>query len=76
MIRRLIRTLTTTLESKIQKEQEIVRNRFTQEQESTPEYIIDPDDKGSPLGEFGYRVKGPEPTRYGDWERKGRVSDF
>jgi hypothetical protein len=20
--------------------------------------------------------KGPEPTRYGDWERSGRVSDF
>ena len=20
--------------------------------------------------------KGPEPTRYGDWEDKGRVSDF
>jgi hypothetical protein len=20
--------------------------------------------------------KGPEPTRYGDWERKGIVSDF
>ncbi len=20
--------------------------------------------------------KGPEPTRYGDWERKGVVSDF
>ena len=20
--------------------------------------------------------KGPEPTRYGDWEVKGRVSDF
>ncbi|TCH97216.1 DUF1674 domain-containing protein [Roseococcus sp. SYP-B2431] len=20
--------------------------------------------------------KGPEPTRYNDWERKGRVSDF
>jgi len=20
--------------------------------------------------------KGPEPTRYGDWERNGRVSDF
>lgn len=20
--------------------------------------------------------KGAEPTRYGDWERKGRVSDF
>ena len=21
-------------------------------------------------------TKGPEPTRYGDWERNGRVSDF
>jgi hypothetical protein len=20
--------------------------------------------------------RGPEPTRYGDWERQGRVSDF
>ncbi len=20
--------------------------------------------------------EGPEPTRFGDWERKGRVSDF
>ena len=20
--------------------------------------------------------KGPEPTRYGDWERKGRCTDF
>ena len=26
-------------------------------------------------GEIGGPV-GPEPTRYGDWERKGRVSDF
>ncbi len=25
--------------------------------------------------EFG-GPKGPEPTRYGDWERNGRVSDF
>ena len=28
-----------------------------------------------PKGEHG-GPKGPEPTRYGDWERKGRVSDF
>jgi hypothetical protein len=21
-------------------------------------------------------VEGPEPTRYGDWQHKGRVSDF
>ena len=26
--------------------------------------------------EFGFKVKGPEPTRYGDWERKGRCTDF
>ncbi|XP_014276655.1 succinate dehydrogenase assembly factor 4, mitochondrial [Halyomorpha halys] len=26
-------------------------------------------------GEVGGPI-GPEPTRYGDWERKGRVSDF
>ena len=25
--------------------------------------------------EFGGQ-KGPEPTRYGDWEKAGRVSDF
>ena len=23
-----------------------------------------------------YGSKGPEPTRYGDWEQKGRCSDF
>lgn len=26
-------------------------------------------------GELG-GPKGPEPTRYGDWEKNGRVSDF
>lgn len=26
-------------------------------------------------GEIG-GPRGPEPTRYGDWERKGRCSDF
>ena len=26
-------------------------------------------------GEIGGPT-GPEPTRYGDWERKGRVTDF
>jgi hypothetical protein len=28
----------------------------------------DPDETGGP--------KGPEPTRFGDWERKGRCIDF
>lgn len=37
---------------------------------------------GDPPGDPPVRMKeiggpsGPEPTRYGDWERKGRVSDF
>jgi hypothetical protein len=75
-MRRVISSVTSTLESKVQMEQEVVRNRFSKELESTPQYEIDPEDLGSPLGEFGFRVKGPEPTRYGDWERKGRVSDF
>ena len=30
--------------------------------------IAAPPERGGP--------KGPEPTRYGDWERKGRCSDF
>ncbi len=28
-----------------------------------------------PVPEIG-GPKGPEPTRFGDWERKGRCSDF
>lgn len=28
-----------------------------------------------PVKEFGGR-DGPEPTRYGDWEKKGIISDF
>lgn len=37
---------------------------------------------GDPPSEAPTRMReiggpaGPEPTRYGDWERKGRVSDF
>lgn len=34
-----------------------------------------PDDTNPKTGEVG-GPKGPEPTRYGDWERKGRVIDF
>ena len=34
-----------------------------------------PDDVNPNTGEQGGPT-GPEPTRYGDWERKGRVSDF
>ncbi|XP_063431240.1 succinate dehydrogenase assembly factor 4, mitochondrial-like [Mytilus trossulus] len=34
-----------------------------------------PDDTNPATGEIG-GPRGPEPTRYGDWERKGRVTDF
>ncbi|KAL1497011.1 hypothetical protein ABEB36_008043 [Hypothenemus hampei] len=34
-----------------------------------------PDNTNPHTGEIG-GPRGPEPTRYGDWERKGRVSDF
>jgi len=33
-----------------------------------PESLPPPPETGGP--------KGPEPTRYGDWEQKGRCSDF
>ena len=42
------------------------------EKEPLPEW---PDGVNPATGEKG-GPKGPEPTRYGDWERKGRVSDF
>ena len=31
--------------------------------------------KRQPLGEVD-GPKGPEPTRYGDWQQKGRTTDF
>lgn len=43
-----------------------------QEQEPLPEH---PGGVNPKTGEVG-GPKGPEPTRYGDWERKGRVTDF
>lgn len=51
-----------------------------------PEHASHPDQEKEPLESFPNNInpktgekggpKGPEPTRYGDWERKGRVSDF
>jgi len=30
----------------------------------------------TPVREIGGRSDGPEPTRYGDWEKNGRCIDF
>jgi hypothetical protein len=38
-------------------------------------YAPFPDARNPITGEIG-GPRGPEPTRYGDWERKGRLSDF
>jgi len=38
-------------------------------------YAPFPDATNPVTGEIGGPL-GPEPTRYGDWERKGRCSDF
>ena len=35
----------------------------------------DDDQRNKETGEIG-GPRGPEPTRYGDWERNGRCSDF
>lgn len=35
---------------------------------AAPKKPAQPDETGGP--------KGPEPTRYGDWERRGRCVDF
>lgn len=46
----------------------------TEEVKKDP-YAKFPDATNPETGEIGGPL-GPEPTRYGDWERKGRCSDF
>ena len=43
--------------------------------EANDPYVPFPDATNPKTGEIG-GPRGPEPTRYGDWERKGRVIDF
>ncbi len=35
-----------------------------------------PEPVAAPVREIGGRRDGPEPTRYGDWEKNGRCIDF
>jgi len=51
---------------------EITGKHPYEEKEPLPPW---PDSTNPHTGEVG-GPKGPEPTRYGDWERKGRVTDF
>ena len=46
-------------------------NKIVQNSDNLPKKAVD--------GEMPLEVngpKGPEPTRYGDWEQKGRCTDF
>ena len=47
----------------------------SEESEEKDPFARFPDDTNPETGEIGGPT-GPEPTRYGDWERKGRVTDF
>lgn len=77
MLKQLLkRCLSVSIEEQIIADQARVKQRLESELKKSEPVEIDPNDTGSPLGEYGYRVRGPEPTRYGDWERKGRVTDF
>ena len=43
--------------------------------ESAAESALDDNETATKVAEIG-GPKGPEPTRYGDWERGGRAIDF
>lgn len=58
-------------DSQVQEDNDQMIKGPTEEDPYTPF----PDDINPITGERG-GPKGPEPTRYGDWERKGRCIDF
>lgn len=58
-------------QQKLEKQQ-----RFSADSSITPAPAVQPDGATAlPAPEVG-GPKGPEPTRYGDWERRGRCIDF
>lgn len=52
-----------------QESEEIVDDQEDENEEDTGEFV------NKDTGEVG-GPRGPEPTRYGDWERNGRCYDF
>jgi len=57
-----------------QEEQESMKQELEDEKKREEEAAKERE-KEKLTGERG-GPKGPEPTRFGDWERSGRVSDF
>ena len=45
------------------------------EENKVKQQPVDPTREGM-QPQYGYKPKGPEPTRYGDWEVKGKCVDF
>jgi hypothetical protein len=70
---------TSKLQQKVEEEilelTEKSRDKKTTTNESKSSGSSSSDGDGSMSKELG-GPKGPEPTRYGDWERGGRCSDF
>ncbi|CAA3032967.1 Hypothetical predicted protein [Olea europaea subsp. europaea] len=81
------RTICTTIQLMQIQQQEKKEPSVSEINEKTQNKIEDEKkfDSKEEDGDEGYRNKvtgeiggprGPEPTRYGDWEKKGRCSDF
>mmetsp|Transcript_27997 Transcript_27997/g.67695 ORF Transcript_27997/g.67695 Transcript_27997/m.67695 type:complete len:145 (+) Transcript_27997:32-466(+) len=49
---------------------------FSEDEEEMVKKALRRKDKGTELGEQGFRYVGPEPTEFGDWHHKGRCTDF
>ena len=49
-------------------------NKDDKKPAEAPEEVPEPEQAERPNEVGGY--KGPEPTRYGDWEHGGRCTDF
>lgn len=60
----------------MKKDKNIVKKQSIKQSEDTKRYKQkDSKENSLPDKEIGGR-KGPEPTRYGDWEKNGRCIDF
>ena len=57
------------------KSDENIKQSVAIESNATPDETAGTDEPDKPEREIG-GPKGPEPTRFGDWERNGRCSDF